>query len=74
MLFFECLVEYPFERVYNQMKDTFNKTRDGNIYLYLEKMAFNLGLIDDALDFSTKVEMVDDKKVLASEFYIDIKY
>jgi tetratricopeptide (TPR) repeat protein len=66
--FFECLVEYPFERVYNQMKDTFNKTRDGNIYLYLEKMAFNLGLIDDALDFSTKVEMVDDKKVLASEF------
>ena len=66
--FFECLVEYPFERAYNQMKDTFNKTRDGNIYLFLEKMAFNLGLIDEALDFSAKVEMVDDKKVLANEF------
>jgi len=66
--FFECLVEYPYERAYNQIKDTFNKTRDANIYLYLEKMAFNLDLIDEALEFSAKVEMVDDKKVLANEF------
>lgn len=66
--FFECLVEYPYERAYNQIKDTFNKTRDANIYLYLEKMAFNLELIDEALEFSAKVEMVDDKKVLANEF------
>ena len=38
------------------------------IYLYLEKMAYNLGLMDEALDFSTKVEMVDDPNVLANEF------
>ena len=29
-------------------------------------MAYNLGLMDEALDFSTKVEMVDDPNVLAN--------
>lgn len=66
--FFECLVESPYEKAYLQMKDTFNKTRDANIYLYLEKMAYNLGLVDEALEFSAKVDMVDDKNVLANEF------
>ena len=31
-------------------------------------MAYHLGLNDEALEFSSKVEMVDDKKVLANEF------
>lgn len=66
--FFECLIEAPYERAYYQIKETFNKTRDANIYLYLERMAFNLNLIDEAFDFSAKVEMVDDKVVLAKEF------
>lgn len=66
--FFECLVEAPYERAYLQIKDTFNKTRDANIYLYLERMAFSLDLKDEALDFSAKVEMVNDTKVLAKEF------
>ena len=66
--FFECLVESPYEKAYLQIKDTFNKTRDANIYLYLEKMAYNLGLMNEASDFSTKVEMVDDQMVLANEF------
>ena len=66
--FFECLVESPYERAYLQIKDTFVKTRDANIYLYLEKMAFSLGLIDEASDFSAKVDMVDDKNILAKEF------
>lgn len=66
--FFECLVETPYEKAYLQMKDTFNKTRDANIYLYLERMAYNLGFIDEALEFSAKVDMVDDKNVLANEF------
>ena len=66
--FFECLVEAPYERAYLQIKDTFNKTRDANIYLYLERMAFALDLKDEALDFSAKVEMVNDEKVLAKEF------
>lgn len=66
--FFECLVEAPYERAYLQIKDTFNKTRDANIYLYLERMAFSLGLTDEALDFSSKVEMVNNENVLAKEF------
>lgn len=66
--FFECLTEAPYERAYNQVKETFNKSRDANIYLYLERMAFVLGLTDEALDFSSKVEMVDNKDVLAKEF------
>lgn len=66
--FFECLVEAPYERAYLQIKDTFNKTRDANIYLYLERMAFALGLTEEALDFSSKVEMVNNENVLAKEF------
>ncbi|MDD2888615.1 MAG: hypothetical protein PHY66_12510 [Aliarcobacter sp.] len=66
--FFECMVESPYDIAYQQIKETFNKTRDPNIYLYLEKMAFNLGYIDEALEFSAKVDMVDDKNVLANEF------
>ena len=66
--FFECLVESPYQKAYLQIKETFNKTRDPNIYLYLEKMAYSLGLIDEALDFSTKVEMVGEKKVLEKEY------
>jgi len=66
--FFECLVESPYQHAYLQIKETFNKTRDPNIYLYLERMAYSLGLIDEALDFSVKVEMVGDKKVLEKEY------
>ena len=66
--FFECLIEVPYERAYLQVKDTFNKSRDGNIYLYLERMAYSLGLIDEAIDYSSKVEMVNDKNILVKEF------
>lgn len=66
--FFQCLIDVPYERAYTQIKNTFNTSRDGNIYLYLEKMALSLNLFDDALDFSAKVEMVNDKNILAQEF------
>ncbi len=66
--FFECLVEAPYEKAYEQIKEAFNKTRDANIYLYLERMAYSLDLIDEALDFSSKVEMVDNENVLIKEF------
>lgn len=66
--FFECLIDVPYERAYNQIKSTFNTSRDANIYLYLEKMALALNLYDEALDYSAKVEMVNNKGVLAQEF------
>ena len=66
--FFECLIEVPYERAYLQVKNTFNASRDPNIYLYLERMAYSLKLIDEALDYSSKVEMVDNRDVLVKEF------
>jgi|TARA_R110002033_G_scaffold100404_2_gene148763 predicted negative regulator of RcsB-dependent stress response len=66
--FFECLIEVPYERAYEMLKETFNTSRDATLYLYLERMAYSLGLVDDAMDFSSKVEMVNNKDVLAKEF------
>ena len=66
--FFECLVESPNEKIYTQVKDVVNKTRDANIFFYFEKAAYNLGLIDEAYNFSGMIDMVDDKKVLEKEF------
>jgi len=66
--FFECLIEVPYEKAYLLTKETFNKSRDANIYLYLERMAFALQKYDEAESFSAKVEMVNDEKVLSEEF------
>lgn len=66
--FFQCMVEEPYKRAYLLIKETFNRSRDPQIYLYLEKIAYSLNLYDDALDFSAKVEMVNDQKVLSQEF------
>lgn len=71
--FFQCLIDVPYERAYTQIKNTFNTSRDANIYLYLEKMALALGLYDEALDFSAKVEMVNNKDILSKEFLIRYK-
>jgi len=66
--FFECLIEVPSEKSYSKVVDTFNNDRDPKIYLYLERMALSLKKYDDAQGFSSKVDMVDDKKVLSEEF------
>ncbi len=66
--FFECLIEVPYERGYELLKETFNSSRDGLLYLYLERMALALDLVDEALGFSAKVEMVNDKEILEKEF------
>ena len=67
-IFFECLVDSSNQKIYAQVKDAVSKTKDANIYFYLEKIAYNLGLIDEAFNFSAKIDMSDDKKVLANEF------
>lgn len=65
---FECLVDSPNEKIYTQAKEVATKTRDANIFFYLEKAAYNLDLIDEAYNFSGMIDMVDDKKVLEKEF------
>ena len=66
--FFECLIEVPYEKGYLLLKDTFNTSRDPNIYLYMERMALALRKYTEAENFSSKVEMVDDREVLSKEF------
>lgn len=66
--FFECLIEVPYDKAFTLLRETFNKSRNANIYLYLERMAFALKKYDEALNFSAKVDMVDDKEVLSLEF------
>ncbi len=66
--FFQCLTEVPNKRAYELIKDTFNSRRDAEVYLYLEKIAFSLGLYDEALGFSSKVDMVNNEDILSKEF------
>ncbi len=66
--FFECLIEVPYEKAYLLVKETFSKSRNPNIYLYLERMALALQKYNEAEMYSSKVEMVDDKEVLSKEF------
>lgn len=68
--FFECLLESPNEKNYAQLKEIFNTSKDANVYLNLERMAFELNKLDEAMDFSAKVEMTNDKKVLEKEFIL----
>jgi hypothetical protein len=68
--FFECLLETADEKMFYQLKDIFNTNKDPNIYLFLEKMALSLNKLDDAFDFSAKIEMINDKKALANEFLV----
>jgi tetratricopeptide (TPR) repeat protein len=68
--FFQCLIEVPYERAYLIAKDAFNKNRDAKVYLYLEKMALALNLPQEALEFSQKVDMVNDDKIKQEEFLI----
>ena len=66
--FFECLVEVPYEKAYLLLKDTFNSSRNANIYLYLERMALSLRKYTDAKSFSAKIDMVDNREILEKEF------
>ena len=71
--FFECLIQAPYEQAYNQLKSIFSTSRDGKIYLYLEKMALSLDKYQEALNFSAKVEMVSNKELLSQEFLVRYK-
>ena len=67
-MFFDCLIEVPFQRGYLITKDAFFNSRDANIYYNLERMAYSLGLIDEAYRFSLKIDMVNNKDASSKEF------
>jgi len=66
--FFKCLIRNPHEKAYDKLKKVFDKSRDANIYFYLERMALVLRKYSQAEDFSAKVAMVDDRDILSKEF------
>ncbi len=67
---FECLLEYPSRQTFNIAYKTFNDSENGNIYLYLERIALQLNLIDDALKLSQDLDLVkkDKDKYKSEEF------
>jgi hypothetical protein len=68
--YFECLLEYPKEEGYALTKEALFNSRDARTYLYLEKLAYKLNKYDEALDFSQKVVMLKDTKILEEEFLV----
>ncbi|RXJ56271.1 hypothetical protein [Candidatus Marinarcus aquaticus] len=66
--FFECLLEYPNEKGYNMAKEGLFNSRDAQVYTYLERVAYKLGDYEEALDFSQKVEMLNDQEASQKEF------
>ena len=66
--FFECLIDYPNKKVFIVVNQALKESRDAEAYLSLEKMAYNLGLYDDSLQYSKMVEMTKDKVILNKEF------
>jgi len=68
--YFECLLEYPKEEGYTLTKEALFNSRDAKTYLYLERLAFKLNKYNEALDFSEKIVMLKDSKILEEEFLI----
>lgn len=66
--FFECLVDYPNKKVFKVVNEALKDSRNAEAYLSLAKMAFNLMLYDDSLEYSKMVEMTQDEAILRKEF------
>ncbi len=65
---FDCLTEIPDERSYTMAKQTFDSSKDGDLYLSLEKIALLLDKVDDAYSFVQKIDMINDDKIKEQEF------
>lgn len=66
--FFECAVKFPSLKIYDIADEAFKDSRNAEVYLYLEKIAFGLDMFEESLAYSKKVEMVNNKSVLEQEF------
>ena len=67
---FECLLEQPNKITFRVANSAFRESKDGQIYLYLEKIALSLDLVDEAYSLSNKLDMVkkDKEKYKSEEF------
>lgn len=67
---FNCMLEYPSKTTFNIASKAFANSKNGAIYLYLEKIALQLDLNDEAYKLSQKIDMVtiDKEKTKSAEF------
>lgn len=69
-MFFDCIVQNPTQKVYLIVKGAFEDSRDAQLYYNLERMALRLRYFEDALDFSSKLEMTNNEKFIKDEFLV----
>jgi len=71
---FDCMTELPEKRSYRVAKNVFNKSKNPEVYLHLEKIAILLQNYKDAEQFSQKLDMLNSidtpglNDVLSDEF------
>jgi len=65
---FGCMLSVPEKRAYRIAKNTYGKAQNSEIYFYLEKVAIKLNKFKDAENFSQKLDMFSDSKLLSDEF------
>ena len=67
---FNCLLEYPDKLTFRIANKAFENSKDGNIYLYLERIALQLNLNDEAYKISQRFDMIlkDKDKYKSKEF------
>ena len=68
---FNCLLEYPSKVTFNIANKAFADSKNGNIYLYLEKIALQLNLNEEAYKLSQNLDMVEkDKELYKSKEFL----
>ncbi|MEA3315049.1 MAG: hypothetical protein U9Q30_04265 [Campylobacterota bacterium] len=65
---FNCMLALPNEKTYNLAKEVFDNSKRAEIYFYLERVAILINNYKDALDYSIKIEDLNDADVLSKEF------
>lgn len=65
---FDCMLELPNKRTYTIAKNVYGKSKNGDVLLYLEKVAIKLKEFNDAEKFSQRVDMIKDPTTLSKEF------
>ncbi|OCL84421.1 hypothetical protein [Arcobacter porcinus] len=65
-----CIKEEPSKDNYEQLREILKDTKDENIYLVLENIAFGIENIDDAVYYSSKIAGSKNKKLLEEEFLL----
>jgi len=65
---FDCMIELPDKRSYTIAKNVYSKAKNGEVYLYLERIAILLNRYKDAFAFSQKLDMIGNPDLLSKEF------